>query len=89
METVPVKALFADQFRDRYPEAYHALWEGELSDCEEVPAWVAEYVRTANEMVPRFGEVKVPGYGWHGCVMDGTGRVTHFHSDDDGWQEAP
>jgi hypothetical protein len=35
------------------------------------------------------GEVKIPGYGWHGCVLNDMGVPSHFYSEDDGWLDCP
>ena len=37
----------------------------------------------------RFGEVRIPGHGWHGCVLGHDGNPSHFWDDDDGWKIVP
>jgi hypothetical protein len=36
-----------------------------------------------------FGEIKIPGAGWHACLLSEDSVPTHFWSDDDGWMSIP
>ena len=54
------------------------------------PAQEALEAEDIPQTLPRtFGEVKIPGYGWHPCILNDKGVPSHFYSDDDGWQECP
>ena len=69
-----VKQLTKDEFERKYGEALEAL-EGD-----------DDMSKPSN---PKFGEVKIPGHGWHGCILGADLKPTHFYSDDDGWRDAP
>jgi len=73
MATTKFKKLSIAQFVRKHDEAQEAL------EAEDIP-----------QTLPRtFGEVKIPGYGWHPCILNDKGVPSHFYSDDDGWQECP
>jgi hypothetical protein len=36
----------------------------------------------------KFGEILIPGHGWHGClIVDDI--PSHYWDEDDGWQQVP
>lgn len=84
--TVKFKRLTALQFASRYPEAVEAIEEEMDLGSMQFPD-------------APYAEVKIPGYGWHACLVthlirEGRGpepitQPGYFFNEDDGWGMVP
>jgi hypothetical protein len=71
------KSLSNRAFQLRYPEAL------ENADSDD------SQIDLGQSACEGFGEVKVPGHGWCGCVLGTFGSPIYFYTDDDGWTKCP
>jgi len=77
MANVKFRVMTQAAFDKRFPEAV-ANAEGDDSQVD-----------LGSREVTGYGEVKIPGHGWHGCALGLKGEPIYFYSDDDGWERCP